>query len=103
MRNKWAEFAIGVFVLAGVVLAVVLVLRMDSFLFDSYTVSAYFEKVEGLSSGVSVRMAGYKIGQVSDIKLLNSEQRKALREEAELKGFDRDDAYVRVTMEIDSN
>jgi phospholipid/cholesterol/gamma-HCH transport system substrate-binding protein len=71
MRESLFETLIGVLVVAvaGVFLFFSLQQRSDAAPRDSYTLSAKFNRVDGISTGSDVRMAGVKVGAVSDIKL----------------------------------
>lgn len=71
MRESLFETLIGVLVVAvaGVFLFFSLQQRSDASPRDSYTLSAKFNRVDGISTGSDVRMAGVKVGTVSDIKL----------------------------------
>ena len=71
MRESLFETLIGVLVVAvaGVFLFFSLQQRSDASPRDSYTLTAKFNRVDGISTGSDVRMAGVKVGTVSDIKL----------------------------------
>jgi len=93
MRQKWMEFLIGVFVVAAVVLLLGLIVTMGSSLFgDRYKVTAYFQNVAGLSRNVSVRMAGFTIGEVTRIRFMTPEESQRIAREG---------VWVKVVMSID--
>jgi phospholipid/cholesterol/gamma-HCH transport system substrate-binding protein len=71
MRESLFETLIGVLVVAvaGVFLFFSLQQRSDASPRDSYTLTAKFNRIDGISAGSDVRMAGVKVGTVSDIKL----------------------------------
>jgi phospholipid/cholesterol/gamma-HCH transport system substrate-binding protein len=71
MRESLFETLVGVLVVAvaGVFLYFSLQQRSDASPRDSYTLSAKFNRIDGISTGSDVRMAGVKVGAVSDIKL----------------------------------
>ena len=71
MRESLFETLIGVLVVAvaGVFLFFSLQQRSDASPRDSYALTAKFNRVDGISTGSDVRMAGVKVGTVSDIKL----------------------------------
>jgi phospholipid/cholesterol/gamma-HCH transport system substrate-binding protein len=71
MRESLFETLVGVLVVAvaGVFLFFSLQQRSEASPRDSYTLTAKFNRVDGISTGSDVRMAGVKVGAVSDIKL----------------------------------
>lgn len=74
MRNKGIlEFWVGVFVLAGVAALGFLAFKVGSFssgeFTDTYTVTAKFGNVGGLTTKAPVNMAGVRIGRVSAISI----------------------------------
>ena len=74
MRENGAEVATGAIVLAAAVGFVIFTLQLTGFGAGSrsYDLSASFRSIEGIDVGTEVRLAGVKIGNVSDISL-NSE------------------------------
>ncbi|WP_438955663.1 outer membrane lipid asymmetry maintenance protein MlaD [Cognatiyoonia sp.] len=74
MRENGAEVATGAIVLAAAVGFVIYTLQLTGFGAGSrsYDLSASFRSIEGIDVGTEVRLAGVKIGNVSDISL-NSE------------------------------
>ena len=74
MRENGAEVATGAIVLAAAVGFVIYTLQLTAFGAGSrgYDLSASFRSIEGIDVGTEVRLAGVKIGNVSDISL-NSE------------------------------
>ena len=71
MRESLFETLVGVLVVAvaGVFLFFSLQQRSDASPRDSYTLTAKFNRIDGISTGSDVRMAGVKVGTVSDIEL----------------------------------
>ena len=66
---------LGLFVFLGtvlIVLSIFLVGNKDSLFSKNIMVRTYFENIEGLRTGASVRLNGLTIGSVSDIELKNS-------------------------------
>jgi len=71
MRESLFETLVGLAVVAvaGIFLFFSLQQRSEAAPRNSYTLSAKFNKVDGISAGSDVRMAGVKVGAVTDIKL----------------------------------
>ena len=67
---------LGLFIFLGtvlIVLAIFLVGNKDSLFSKNIIVRTYFENIEGLRTGASVRLNGLTVGSVKDIKLNNNE------------------------------
>ncbi len=67
---------LGLFIFLGtvlIVLAIFLVGNKDSLFSKNVIVRTYFENIEGLRTGASVRLNGLTVGSVKDIKLNNNE------------------------------
>lgn len=88
MQTRSLEIGVGLFLLAGILAALLLALRVSGLApgsaGDTYKVYAHFDNIAGLSVRARVTMAGVTIGRVSAIDL------------------DRDTFTGRVTMELDS-
>lgn len=71
MRESLFETLIGfvVVAVAGTFLWFSLQQRSDAAPRDSYTLTAKFNRIDGVSPGTDVRMAGVKVGSVNDVKL----------------------------------
>lgn len=71
MRESLFETLVGLAVVAvaGIFLFFSLQQRSEAAPRNSYMLSAKFNKVDGISAGSDVRMAGVKVGTVTDIKL----------------------------------
>lgn len=71
MRELLFETLVGVLVVAvaAVFLFFSLQQRSEASPRDSYTLTAKFNRVDGISTGSDVRLAGVKVGSVSDIRL----------------------------------
>ncbi len=69
--NSLFETLIGVVVVAvaGIFLFFSLQQRSEAAPRDSYSLQAKFNRVDGIAVGSDVRLAGVKVGTVSDIKL----------------------------------
>lgn len=75
MKPRTNHFLIGLFVLLGIVLAVVTVVLLGagSWAQDGLIVETYFqESVQGLDRGAHVRFRGVKIGEVTEINVTSS-------------------------------
>ncbi len=70
-RNSLVESLIGmiVIIVAGMFLFYALSVSGKSIGKDTYTLDAVFGRVDGIATGVDVRIAGIKIGTVTDYKL----------------------------------
>ncbi len=73
---KWtSEAKLGFFIVIAFVAAVLLTLRFGHYHFQpkgSYRIYADFKSVDGLEKGTAVRVAGVKVGEVTDISLLST-------------------------------
>src|SRR5690349_10131124 len=71
MRESLFETLVGLAVVAvaGIFLVFSLQQRSEAAPRDSYMLTAKFNKIDGISAGSDVRMAGVKVGTVTDIKL----------------------------------
>ncbi|MGV6839568.1 MAG: outer membrane lipid asymmetry maintenance protein MlaD [Planktomarina sp.] len=70
MRGQWAEFVTGSVVLvAAVLFAIIGFQRAGVGSADGYDLSASFRSAEGISVGSDVRLAGVKIGTVTQMSL----------------------------------
>jgi phospholipid/cholesterol/gamma-HCH transport system substrate-binding protein len=71
MRESLFETLVGfaVVAVAGIFLVFSLQQRSEAAPRNSYVLTAKFNKVDGISPGSDVRMAGVKVGAVTDIKL----------------------------------
>jgi phospholipid/cholesterol/gamma-HCH transport system substrate-binding protein len=71
MRESLFETLVGLAVVAvaGIFLVFSLQQRSEAAPRDSYVLTAKFNKIDGISPGSDVRMAGVKVGTVTDVKL----------------------------------
>jgi phospholipid/cholesterol/gamma-HCH transport system substrate-binding protein len=73
MQMRTVEISVGVFVLAGILALIVLVVRVSGVSLSrdegSYVVYAEFDDVAGLRKRAKVSMAGVTIGRVADIEV----------------------------------
>lgn len=72
MENKSSAIRLGIFIFIGLVLIIITVFLIgnkESLFSSTFTVKAYFNSIEGLRKGASVRLSGINVGSVSDIKI----------------------------------
>ncbi|WP_243360980.1 outer membrane lipid asymmetry maintenance protein MlaD [Fundidesulfovibrio terrae] len=72
MKNRSVELAAGLFVLAGLLCAAYLTVRLGKLEVlggDSYEIKARFIDVTGLKEGAGVELAGVRVGRVESIGL----------------------------------
>jgi len=71
-RSFVTEFRVGIFVTAGILLAMMVIFMLGSesrFFHRQYTIYANFDDISGLREGAPVQLAGVKIGYVDGIKV----------------------------------
>jgi len=72
VRKLTVEFAVGLFVLAGIASTAYLAVRLGDltvFAEDGYELTARFRSISGLKEGAVIEIAGVRVGTVSKIKL----------------------------------
>lgn len=72
MRKLTVEFAVGLFVLAGIASTAYLAVRLGDltvFADDGYELTARFRSISGLKEGAVIEIAGVRVGTVSKINL----------------------------------
>lgn len=72
MRKLTVEFAVGLFVLAGIASTAYLAVRLGDltvFAKDGYEITARFRSISGLKEGAVIEIAGVRVGTVSKINL----------------------------------
>lgn len=71
MRGQWVELAAGTCVIIVAIGFAIFGLQRGGIggASDSYTLTASFRSADGITAGTDVRMAGVKVGSVSDITL----------------------------------
>ena len=72
MKNRSVEMAVGLFVLAGLLCAAYLTVKLGKLEVlggDTYEVKARFIDVTGLKDGANVELAGVRVGRVESIDL----------------------------------
>ena len=73
MSNKLEGAKLGIFLFLGTVLLVIMLFVLggrETLFSSSVTVKSYFNDINGLKNGAPVYLSGYKIGSVTNIKLL---------------------------------
>ena len=77
--QRRTELIVGIFVVLAIAIVLILVVQMGSSLFvPQYKVTAYFEDAAGLGTGVTVTLAGVRVGGVHSLDLLSPQQVEAL-------------------------
>jgi len=74
-RIKYAQQVVGVFLLAGALALVVVLVFMGAnqrWFARNYEFFSRFSSAEGITAGMSVRLKGFEIGKVSGVELNNS-------------------------------
>jgi len=99
MKKKSNEVSVGVFVILGFIfLTLVLFFVSGVYLFRSgYTVDAMFNYVSILNKGAPVRMAGVRVGEVSQVDIVYDEAKQTNRVKVKLfieKGFEIRENYA---------
>jgi len=72
MNRKWIEFAVGIFVLAGIVAVLYLAIQVGGARFfgdDSYELQARFSSLSGVNEGSRIEIGGVGVGRVEKIEL----------------------------------
>lgn len=73
MHNRFTEFVVGLFMVAGFAGIVYLALNLGEVPLlsrtSTYTVDAEFDNVSGVKKGAPIQVAGVIVGEVSSIKL----------------------------------
>jgi phospholipid/cholesterol/gamma-HCH transport system substrate-binding protein len=74
MAKKTSTVKIGIFIFLGLVILVVgifLVGDKDALFSSTFTVKAYFNDIQGLRSGATVRLSGIDVGSVESVKIMS--------------------------------
>jgi phospholipid/cholesterol/gamma-HCH transport system substrate-binding protein len=88
MERSWANVAVGIFVVLGLLALAYLSITLGRVTFltgDGYLVVAEFPSVGGLRPGASVEIAGVEVGKVESIGLADYQARVTLRMNTEVK------------------
>jgi phospholipid/cholesterol/gamma-HCH transport system substrate-binding protein len=104
MSTRGSFIRIGVFVVLGgaaLVVGIFLVGKEEGLFRESFHVSAYFNTIEGLRTGASVRMAGVDVGIVDRITISpeNNKVRIDLKLRTTARNFLKKDSYASIEQE----
>jgi phospholipid/cholesterol/gamma-HCH transport system substrate-binding protein len=104
MAKRGSLIRIGIFLVLGgvaLVVGVFLVGKEEGLFRESFRVSAYFNTIEGLRTGGSVRMAGVDVGIVDRITIspVNNKVRVDLKLRTTAKTFLKKDSYATIEQE----
>jgi phospholipid/cholesterol/gamma-HCH transport system substrate-binding protein len=104
MSKKSSLIRVGIFVLLGgaaVVVGIFLVGKEEGLFRESFRLSAYFNTIEGLRTGASVRLAGVDVGIVDKIVITpqNNKVRIDLKLRTTVKSFIKKDSYASIEQE----
>ena len=73
MRNRWIEISVGFFIIIGALAVIGLALKVSGLNWndtkDSYTVTARFENIGGLTPRSKVTLSGVQVGEVESITI----------------------------------
>ena len=72
-KDKGSNIRLGIFVFIGMIVTIIIIFLLGekSDLFSStFTVKAYFNDIQGLRSGASVRLSGINVGSVKDVEII---------------------------------
>lgn len=96
---------LGIFIFIGtilLVLSIFLIGNKEKLFVSTLEIKTYFNQIEGLKSGAPVRLSGYDIGSVSEIKLVDGKTGNVevkMRIETNLIHFIRLDSYASIETE----
>lgn len=73
MKRFWTDFAVGVFVIIGLLSLIFLTFRVGNVALghadSTYTIKAEFDNIGGVRVGAPIKSSGYVIGSVKNIEL----------------------------------
>ncbi len=104
MNKRSSLIRVGLFIVIGgaaVVVAVFLVGKEEGLFRKSFGVTSYFNTIEGLRTGASVRLAGVDVGIVDKITISpqNNKVRVDLKLNSKIKNFIKKDSYAMIEQE----
>ena len=105
MDKTLANAKLGIFIFLGstlLVIGVFLLGNKDQLFASTFTVKAYFETIEGLRNGASVRFGGIDVGAVKEIKILDDTSGRvevSMRIKTDIKRFIRKNSVATIETE----
>jgi phospholipid/cholesterol/gamma-HCH transport system substrate-binding protein len=104
MSKKSSLIRVGIFIVLGsvaVVVGIFLVGKEEGLFRESFRTSAYFNTIEGLRTGASVRLSGVDVGIVDKIVISpqNNKVRVDMKLRTTVKGFIKKDSYAMIEQE----
>jgi phospholipid/cholesterol/gamma-HCH transport system substrate-binding protein len=105
MDKTLANARLGIFIFLGstlLVIGIFLLGNKDQLFASTFTIKTYFEKIEGLRSGASVRFGGIDVGAVKDIKITDDASGRvevSMRIKTEIKRFIRKNSIASIETE----
>lgn len=105
MANNLANAKLGIFIFIGSTLLVILIFLLgnkDQLFVSTFTVKAYFQDIQGLRNGASVRFGGIDVGAVKSIRIVNDTTGRvevAMRIKDEIKRFLKKDSRASIETE----
>lgn len=105
MDKTLANAKLGIFIFLGstlLVLGIFLLGNKDQLFASTFTVKTYFENIEGLRNGASVRFGGIDVGAVKEIKIMDDASGRvevAMRIKTEIKRFIRKNSVASIETE----
>ena len=105
MLKQFEGARLGIFIFIGtilLVLSIFLIGNKEKLFVSTLEIKTYFNQIEGLKSGAPVRLSGYDIGSVSEIKLVDGKTGNVevkMRIETNLIHFIRLDSFASIETE----
>jgi phospholipid/cholesterol/gamma-HCH transport system substrate-binding protein len=105
MDKTLANAKLGIFIFLGstlLVIGIFLLGNKDQLFASTFTVKAYFETIEGLRNGASVRFGGIDVGAVKEIKILDDASGRvevSMRIKTDIKRFIRKNSVATIETE----
>lgn len=105
MDKTLANAKLGIFIFLGstlLVIGIFLLGNKDQLFASTFTIKTYFENIEGLRSGASVRFGGIDVGAVKDIKITDDASGRvevSMRIKTEIKRFIRKNSIASIETE----
>jgi phospholipid/cholesterol/gamma-HCH transport system substrate-binding protein len=74
MAKKISTVKVGLFIFVGIAILVIgifLIGRKQALFSSTFSVKAYFQDIQGLRNGATVRLSGIDVGAVNDVEIVN--------------------------------